>query len=330
MEEPDDPFVDLVLDDDFVAEATHHEPVGDERIARAAALRERLERARAEQVAARRHRVPMRGLAVGLAALIVLSAVGLGLTHTDALKPRLVAAHDDSATAALLDSGGGPTPSPPESTTPLGTPVATPSDPGARAFEMNQPGRPMPVAYDPCRPIHTVVNNTNAPPGGAALVQQAVAEMRRITGLHIDIEGTTDEVPTTDRASFQPNRYGNRWAPVLIAWTDPGAVTELAGPVAGLGGSVAVAPGGSGPRVYVSGIVFLDGPQLQRSTRTSGDESAARATILHEFGHLLGLGHVSDRSQLMYPESTGRVTEPQSGDIAGLVELGRGRCFDRL
>ena len=36
---------------------------------------------------------------------------------------------------------------------------------------------------------------------------------------------------------FQPDRYGDQWAPVLIAWTDESVITDLAGDVAGVGGA---------------------------------------------------------------------------------------------
>jgi predicted Zn-dependent protease len=51
--------------------------------------------------------------------------------------------------------------------------------------------------------------------------------------------------------------------------------------------------------------------------------SGRGVTLLHEIGHVLGLGHVTDRAQLMYPIHTdGRSPlTPQRGDIAGLKEL---------
>jgi hypothetical protein len=42
-------------------------------------------------------------------------------------------------------------------------------------------------------------------------------------------------------------------------------------------------------------------------------------------GHLVGLAHVSDGSQLMYP-TTSAVLDFAPGDLSGLVELGRGEC----
>ncbi|WP_422677956.1 matrixin family metalloprotease [Blastococcus brunescens] len=48
--------------------------------------------------------------------------------------------------------------------------------------------------------------------------------------------------------------------------------------------------------------------------------------MLHEIGHLVGLDHVSDRTQLMYP-SAGHTLDFASGDLAGLAALGDGECM---
>jgi len=53
---------------------------------------------------------------------------------------------------------------------------------------------------------------------------------------------------------------------------------------------------------------------------------AARAIVMHEFGHLVGLSHVPVTSQLMYADNIGqRAFGP--GDREGLRQLGLGPCF---
>ena len=44
--------------------------------------------------------------------------------------------------------------------------------------------------------------------------------------------------------------------------------------------------------------------------------------ILHELGHVMGLEHVDDPRQLMYPE-IGTPDGLAAGDLNGLYELGR-------
>ena len=75
---------------------------------------------------------------------------------------------------------------------------------------------------------------------------------------------------------------------------------------------------GDKPASLVSGMVQLDARDLVRMRRQAGS-AVARGVILHELGHLVGLGHVQDRRQNMYPEistrntAMGRATSPVSG-----------------
>jgi Matrixin len=69
------------------------------------------------------------------------------------------------------------------------------------------------------------------------------------------------------------------------------------------------------------------------SLQPKGDvkaEDIGRVIVLHELGHLVGLGHVEDPTQVMYPSSSYEVTSLAPGDINGLAKLGRGDCFPTL
>jgi hypothetical protein len=139
--------------------------------------------------------------------------------------------------------------------------------------------------------------------------------------------GTTEEQPTRDRALRQPWRYGSGWAPVLVAWTTPDQEPDLAGDVAGIGGSAAVDEGlGSRPRL-VTGSVSIDAPDAERTLSRGGaaGRDVVRALLMHELGHLVGLDHVADPDELMHAESTGR-TSFGPGDLEGLAAVGAGRC----
>lgn len=211
---------------------------------------------------------------------------------------------------------------------PLGTPASQRRG-GTFAFLRTQPGGDAPVAWDPCRPIRVVVADAGAPAGVDTIVADALAEVEALTGIPIEVEDRTDEPPTEDRAPVQTERYGDRWAPLLVAWTDPEAVPALAGDTGGLGGATAVAPPGGGPTAYVTGQLLLDGPQLAASQAVDGGEQL-RSVVLHEMGHVMGLAHVDDAGQLMYPEGGSSVVDYGSGDRAGLIELGRGPCVPDL
>jgi hypothetical protein len=207
---------------------------------------------------------------------------------------------------------------------PLGTPAPVPAGAGSHRFSMVQDDGVSPVAYDPCRPIAVVVNGRTAPAGSGRLVDEALAEITRATGLVFVVEGSTDEAPTQEREGSQPGRYGDRWAPVLVAWSDPGEHPPLGGGVTGTGGSTAVLTDDVG-WVYVSGSVVLDGPQLQRIGQGAGGYARARSVIVHELAHVVGLDHVEVPDHLMHPSATA-TTSLHVGDLTGLAAVGRGRC----
>ena len=78
------------------------------------------------------------------------------------------------------------------------------------------------VPYDPCRPIHYVTRPDGAPPGEdpliAAAAAAAVAGAGAATGLWFVNDGRTAEAASRQRQAFQPDRYSDRWAPVLLVW----------------------------------------------------------------------------------------------------------------
>jgi hypothetical protein len=209
---------------------------------------------------------------------------------------------------------------------PLGTPPPAPAGVGGYRFMAHLPGQPdVPVAYDPCRPIHVVVSNASAPPGADRLLREAIREVSRATGLVFIIDGATDELPSNKRP-VQDRRYGDRWSPVLVAWTTPAQDPRLGGRVAGIGGSAAGNGGGTGGPRFLTGAVSLDVPAISKILARPDGHQQARAIVMHELGHLVGLAHVPDPRELMYPKNSGQVTFGD-GDLRGLHELGLGRCY---
>ena len=207
---------------------------------------------------------------------------------------------------------------------PLGAPAAAPVGTGGYAFlEEHADGRP--VTFDPCQEIHYVVRPDGAPPSGAAMVEQALAELHRATGLVFVDDGLTDEAPAQDRS--RPHQWSVRDTrpPVLIAWATEEEWPSLAGTVVGEAGPVSESVAGSVPR-YTTGQVVLDAEDLDHPPGDRDGERAVRAVLMHELGHLVGLGHVDDPSQLMYARSGPEVTGFGTGDLRGLHELGSGDC----
>lgn len=329
-----DPFEGILLDEEFVRAARKREPSGADRAARAASLRARLaaeevERRRANRWHRRAGRRARRVLpAPRTAAVLVVLAAVIGVLWWEGnAAPAGVWISGDPITRHVVPSRR-PTPTLPPSDVPLGDPIDAPRGGGAHRFMTTQPASSAPVAYDPCRPIRVVLNERSMPRAADGLVEEALDEMSEIVGLKFIVEGPTDEAASESREPFQPDRYGDRWAPVLVAWSDETGFQPLAGNVAGVGGSQAIAVSRE-QAVYVTGIVALDSDAFEQILPRDDGWAQGRAIVLHELGHLLGLGHVEDPEQLMSATNTGQ-TGFADGDLIGLALLGRGACQRRL
>lgn len=222
-----------------------------------------------------------------------------------------------------------PTPGGDAAGAPLGTPPPAPPGGGPHAFVELQTDGSTPVAYDPCRPVHYVLRTDGAPAGTEELVHSAVERLARATGLRLVYDGPTSEPLVEDRPPFQPDRYGDRWAPVLIGWRSDVTESTLDGDVIGEGGSTSISIG-SGPRVFVTGSVTLDAPDLTAMMAEPDGPALVEAVVLHELGHVVGLDHVDDPAQLMYPETVPDVVDFAAGDLEGLSRLGRGACVPQV
>ncbi len=174
------------------------------------------------------------------------------------------------------------------------------------AFILEDPkGRP--VGWDPCTPIDYVVNPQGAPRGWERTVDEAISVVEKASGFDFVSDGTT-----------QNREFEQRVAPnVLIAWAGPEEVTDLAGNAAGIGGSTPLRS--EGRTRFVSGVVVLDQGEYDVMVRT-GRAKAMTLILAHELGHVLGLDHVEDESQLMTRKYTGQ-SGFGDGDRAGFRAL---------
>ena len=180
-------------------------------------------------------------------------------------------------------------------------------------------GQGRPARWDPCTPIPYVVQAGWLPDAGRADLAEALRRLSEASGLRFAAEGDTDELPSSQRSAYQPERYGERWAPLLVGWV-PAAATDLGlgGGVQGLSLSVAV-PGPDGPSL-VSGQVVLDA--THRLASGFGPGTTDGEVLLHELAHAVGLGHVLDPTQVMYPQTTSSESVFGAGDRAGLAAVG--------
>jgi hypothetical protein len=196
---------------------------------------------------------------------------------------------------------------------------------GSYAFLSHQKGDENdPVGYDPCEPVKIRINPQDAPNGYLPLVKDALAVVSRDTGLDLEYVGTTDDRPHWE-SEYVPSFLGRpRRTPALVSWASPTEVPQLKGAVAGIGGSVAVAVQGGRFR-YVTGGVTLDRTVFRQLATSDGGRREARAIVLHELGHLVGLAHVKDGAELMNADNLG-LLDFGPGDLAGLARVGATPC----
>lgn len=325
---PNDPF-DRIFDEDFVASARHREPSAEERLAAARRVERDRARVRLEaRRAARRNRIHSM---LRLSAISIVLLVAVGVVVAAVISDRIGGSSADRGffrdDLFLVDGEVThfPPPSPDEEDERL-LPEPTVIDAeGADDHRvlLRDERTQTPVRYNPCRPIPIVIAGEERLPGGRRLLEQAIDRVTAETGLVFRIEGPTTERPGDQRAPVQ-ERYGNRWAPVLVAFTDADTVPGLAGDVAGLGGSQPVSRRNT--TAYVTGIVYLDVDSFTMISERDDGEAQMEAIIVHELGHLVGLDHAEGSDQLMYARASDQ-TELGVGDRAGLVEVGRGGCL---
>jgi len=181
----------------------------------------------------------------------------------------------------------------------------------------------LPVRFNPCEPIHYVVNSALAPPGALDDLQGAIRRVEAATGLTFVNDGPTDEPASASRPRSQPERYGNRWAPVLVVW-DRGEKFRMdpSNPAGGRSFPVDL--------VSVSGVLIVNvdarGQEPGSSPPNGFGEGATWGRVfIHELGHLVGLGHVARSDQIMFPELGVQrgPAEFRPGDLTGLRLLGK-------
>jgi hypothetical protein len=249
------------------------------------------------------------GVVLVLAATSGCAGLGLGAISRPGLRPGVDVPSGPGEVAAA----------------PLGVPPLPPAGMGGYAFSMtHEDGSP--VAFDPCRAIHYVVRRGGEPPGGHELLTSAFSQLSAATGLQFVDDGITLEAPSETRAPYQPETYGDRWAPVLIAWSSAAETSMLGDGILGRAGPDNFGTGEVRSMRLVSGLAVFNGPALGQQL-SSGNDSKARAVLLHELGHLVGLAHVPDPYQVMYDTNAYPLSTYRAGDLRGLEQLGRGPCF---
>lgn len=201
------------------------------------------------------------------------------------------------------------------------------------------------VSYNACDPIRYALNIDLATDEEIVDMITSIERAELRSGIDFQYAGVTsagmnisDDILQPEQRAPTPNlpyKYLPPGADVVIGYSNSDDSPRRSSGVVGVGGGLGTLDG-----LMFRGFVVIYGQNLGSSTQR-------QATITHELGHLLGLGHVSDRDpltgvpsaayqgldpnagnwdsatmkqQLMFPELS-PVFDYAAGDIAGLWQL---------
>ena len=195
-------------------------------------------------------------------------------------------------------------------------------------------GVPVPVRWNPCQPIEYQLDLIDAPRGARDAITTAIDRTSEATGLAFVAEGDTARTAQGLWAdAYFADAVRAVYRPVLITVVSHDTFRSLGAPAR----AVAFAHPERGIQgeadQYVAGIVVVDGDvPYPHEGRWS-----LSLVVEHELGHLVGLAHVRDPSELMFSFEVAHGTIPDpiegwgDGDLQGLEQLGADQaCLEQV
>lgn len=179
--------------------------------------------------------------------------------------------------------------------------------------------------WNSCSEIEWTFNPRHAPRHGLKQVKAGIRRIHAATGLEFDYQGRTSDAanPLGDHV---------RGADVVIGWRSKRTFRRYGGArVVGVGGSRSSSgyrdSQGRTSKIVQGGVILNAGFDLRSGF---GRGVTWGEVIIHEVGHVVGMGHSPASNQIMYYSTTRYDASWGAGDLAGLRTLGDTRgCLHR-
>ncbi len=174
--------------------------------------------------------------------------------------------------------------------------------------------------WDSCDgPITWKFNPASAPSGGREQVAGSFDRVHAATGLDFTYAGTTDVPP-------KPSDPGASGADIVVGWIGGQTFAERHGSAVGVGGAAywrdqRLFNGTRVNRAFEGGVV-LNAGYNDRLGNGFGSGTTWGDVLMHEIGHVVGLGHVGSEKQMMFGRITARAARWGAGDLAGFRKVG--------
>jgi hypothetical protein len=194
-------------------------------------------------------------------------------------------------------------------------------------------GRVQVVRWAPCvladgavhRHVISYRVNPAVHPGRVRLVQRAIHRLHRASGLAFHYAGTTHYIPRAHLGVLRAlDQQRQAHVPLVIAWAWSGSGAFASNILNAVEQGVGTIKWASSPlsqlRINDAAVVMKRGQHLRPGFRAGG---SVGTLLLHELGHVVGLQHVLDASQIMHP-LLGRNSPADyaAGDRTGLTKVG--------
>jgi hypothetical protein len=256
---------------------------------------------------------------------VLLAVAAIVVTAVVAAAAIVIAAPEPGVTRARP-----PTPSPMGSPSASHVPKAPPAPTGpGGAFSFLDVtvdnGQRVPIRWNPCQPIEYQLEFQVRPAGALGAIRTALERTSAATRIRFRLDGATSVDPhRLFKTSFLADATDNVYRPVLLAVVSGAAFDSFGTSKRAVAFTHPEEGTGGLDKQYVAGIVVVDGSvRFAERGRWS-----LTLVVQHELGHLMGLGHVRARDELMfsYEEAPNTIPEPifgwGPGDRQGLERLG--------